>query len=334
MSDHTEPTITAHRQGRIGRITLNRPKALNALDVGMIRAMSAALAGWRDDPAIHAVVVDAAGGRAFCAGGDIREIRRLAMAADHAGVEAFFSEEYALNLAIARYPKPYVALIDGICMGGGIGVSVHGSIRVASETAVFAMPETAIALFPDVGATFVLPRLRGNWGMYMALTGARMGGAEAAWLGLATHFIPHAAMPGLADAIAAEGLGVLADFAEKAPATPLATQDASAFGLATVPAILAALEADASPWARDTLATLRHVSPSSVLWSFQMVRRGADRTLEQCLAAELAMTRHATRHPDFLEGVRAMVVDKDRTPRWSPPRIEDVDQASIAAMVA
>ena len=334
MSDQSEPTILARRQGRIGRLTLNRPKALNALDLGMIRAVMSALAEWREDPTIHAVVIEGAGGRAFCAGGDVRELRRMAMASDHAGVKAFFAEEYALNLAIARYPKPYIALVDGICMGGGIGVSVHGAVRVASEAAMFAMPETAIALFPDVGATFILPRLRGNWGMYMALTGARVGGAEAVWLGLATHFVPHAAMAALPDAIAEQGIAALADYAEKPPATPLPAQDVSAFGAATVPEILSALERDDSAWAKETLATLRHVSPSSVLWSFEMVRRGAHRTLEECLEAELVMTGHATTHPDFLEGVRAMVVDKDRTPRWSPPSLEQVDPVTITAMFA
>ena len=334
MPDLSDPTVLARCQGRIGRITLNRPKALNALDLGMIHDVKTALAEWRDDPAVHAVVIEGAGGRAFCAGGDVRELRRMAMASDHAGIKAFFTEEYALNLAIARYPKPYIALVDGICMGGGIGVSVHGSIRVASEAAMFAMPETAIALFPDVGATFILPRLRGDWGMYMALTGARVAGAEALWLGLATHFVPHAAFATLPDAIAEQGLGALADYAEKPPTPPIANQDVSAFGAPTVPAILAALEQDGSPWATETLATLRHVSPSSILWSFEMVRRGAHRTLEQCLEAELVMTRHATTHPDFLEGVRAMVVDKDRTPHWSPPTIEQVDPATITAMFA
>lgn len=333
MSDHADATVLARRQGRIGRITLNRPRALNALDLGMIRAIARALDLWRDDPAVHAVLIEGAGERAFCAGGDVREIRRLSLAGDHAGIEEFFREEYALNLAIARYPKPYIAIVDGICMGGGIGVSVHGSIRVATETAMFAMPETAIALFPDIGATFVLPRLRGCWGMYMALTGARMGGAEATWLGLATHFVPHDKVAGLADAVASEGMGVLAE-AAVAPDVTLATRDVGAFRADSVKDIVAALEADGGAWAQETLATLRSVSPSSVLWSFELVRAGAGRTLEECLAAELAMTRHAPRHPDFLEGVRAMVIDKDRTPRWSPARIEEVDPQVIAAMLA
>ncbi len=334
MSDTTEPTVLARRQGRIGRITLNRPKALNALDLGMVRLVASALEAWREDPAVHAVVIEGAGGRAFCAGGDVREVRRMSMAGDHAGIEAFFAGEYALNLAIARYPKPYIALVDGICMGGGIGLSVHGSVRVASDTAMFAMPETAIALFPDIGATYVLPRLRGDWGTYMALTGARMDGAQATWLGLATHFVPHDRMAGLADAIAEHGIAALAEAAVPPGNLALAHQDVSAFGADSVPAILAALEGAGTPWATETLATLRTMSPSSVMWSFAMLRQGAHRTLEQCLQAELAMTRHAPRHPDFIEGVRAMVVDKDKTPRWTPARIEDVQPAAIAAMLA
>ena len=331
-ADTSDATVIVRRQGRIGRITLNRPKALNAIDLPMIEAIAAALQTWRDDPAVHAVVIEGAGGRAFCAGGDIRQVRTASIAGDYAAIERFFVAEYALNLAIARFPKPYISLIDGFCMGGGIGLSVHGSIRVASEAAVFAMPETAIALFPDVGATFALPRLRGDWGMYLALTGARAGGAEAVWLGLATHLVPHDRMDGLADAIAANGIAALADFAVAAPATALAGHDVTAFGLDSVAAIIGRLEADRSAFAQAALATLRQVSPSSVLWTFKIVRAGAERTLEQCLAAELALTRHATRHPDFLEGVRAMVVDKDRTPKWSPDRIEAVDAGLIRSM--
>jgi enoyl-CoA hydratase len=327
-----EPTVITRRQGRIGRILLNRPKALNAIDLSMIQAIAAALDEWREDPSVHAVVIEGAGGRAFCAGGDIRQVRADSMAGDHAAIEEFFRAEYALNLAIARFPKPYIALVDGFCMGGGIGLSVHGGIRVASEAAQFAMPETAIALFPDVGATFILPRLRGDWGMYLALTGARVSGAEAVWLGLATHFVPRDRMDGLADAIAADGLAALADVAQAAPGTELRTRDVSAFGAGSVAEVLARLDADGSAFAQETLRTLRHVSPSSVLWTFEIVRQGGGRTLEACLQAELALTRHATRHPDFLEGVRAMVVDKDRAPKWSPTVIEAVDSTAIMAL--
>ena len=329
----TTATVLARRQDRIGRITLNRPRALNALDAAMIHAIAEPLDAWRTDPAVHAVVIEGAGGRAFCAGGDIRALMHLVQAGDHAAVEAFFAAEYALNLAIARFPKPYIALIDGICMGGGIGLSVHGAIRVVTEAATFAMPETGIGLFPDVGATYVLPRLRGHWGAYLGLTGARISGADATWLGLATHLVPRNRFDGLADAIAKDGPAILAEAA--IPPTPTAAMqhDVTPFAQQSVPAILAALEAQDTTWSRETLATLRQASPTAVVRTFAALRHGATRTLEQCLQAELALTRTATRHPDFAEGVRAAVIDKDRTPRWSPPRIEDVDphEAATAA---
>lgn len=323
MSDTNEPTVLARRQGRIGRITLIRPKALNALDLGMIRAVAAALAAWRDEPDVHAVVIEGSGERAFCAGGDIRAIRAMAMAGDAAGVEQFFAEEYALILQISRYPKPYVAVIDGICMGGGMGLSVHGTYRVASEAAMFAMPETAIGMFPDVGATFALPRLRGDWGMYLALTGARVGGGDAVWLGIATHFVPRAAMAGLADAIAEDGLAALGSVMAPPPPPTLALHDVGAFGRASVAGVVAALRADGSAFAGEALETLHQVSPTAVLASFDIVRAGAHRTLAEALEAELVQTRVTTRHPDFLEGVRAMVVDKDRTPRWAAASFDE-----------
>ena len=180
-----EPTVIARRDGRVGRIVLNRPQALNALDLAMIRACAQLLEGWRDEPQVHAVVIEGAGDRAFCAGGDIRALRQYELDGEHHKAETFFREEYELNLMIATYPKPYIALIDGICMGGGIGVSVHAPYRVATEHAAFAMPETAIGFFPDIGATFFLPRLPGEIGTYLGLTGARMQGADAVHAGLA-----------------------------------------------------------------------------------------------------------------------------------------------------
>ncbi|MBN8893126.1 MAG: enoyl-CoA hydratase [Rhodospirillales bacterium 70-18] len=335
----TEPataSVIATRQGRIGHILLNRPKALNALDLRMIRDMSAALAAWRDDPGVHAVVVEGAGGRAFCAGGDIRAIRAYALEGDTAAIEAFFAEEYALNAAIDEYPKPYVALIDGVCMGGGIGLSVHGHMRVTSEAGMFAMPETAIALFPDVGGTFMLPRLPGQLGMYLGLTGARLNGADAVHAGIATHFVPKADMEALRAAIIADGVAAVGAFAQTPPAFTMAPQRAAidrCFGQDSVAGVLAALTAEGGAWAAETLATLRHVSPSSVMWSFAAIRRGAGLSLRDALAAELRLTRAVTKHPDFAEGVRAMLVDKDRHPHWSPATLEAVDAAAIGAML-
>jgi enoyl-CoA hydratase len=331
-----DETVRATRSGRIGHLTLDRPRALNALDGRMIGALAEALAGWRNDPTVHAVVIEGAGGRAFCAGGDIRAIRDRALAGDAAAIETFFRDEYALNAAIDEYPKPYVALIDGICMGGGIGVSVHGQIRVTTEAGLFAMPETAIGMFPDVGATFMLPRLPGALGMYLGLTGARLTGADAVHAGVATHFVPRAALPALRAALAADGVAAVAAHAEALPPFSLAPWRAAldrCFGADSVAAIVAGLEAERTDWARETLATLRAMSPSAVMWSFEMIRRGAERSLRDCLAAELVMTRHVTRHPDFAEGVRAMVVDKDRTPRWTPASLEEVDSGAIAAML-
>lgn len=314
----SDPKIIATRQGRIGRLLLNRPKTLNALDQDMIRAIADALHAWRDDPAVHAVVVEGAGGRAFCAGGDIRVVRDASMAGQADVIETFFAEEYALNQAIADYPKPYISLIDGICMGGGIGVSVHGSARVASEAAMFAMPETGIGLFPDVGASYLLPRLRGEIGLYMALTGARLHGADAVFAGLATHLATSAAIAGLADALADHGpaaLGMVTVPVDAPIALHMPAID-RCFGVDSVVAVADRLAAEGSEWARKTLASLDAASPSSVLWTFDLIRAGAGRTLPQCLAAELDLGRRVTRHPDFLEGVRAMVVDKDRAPKW------------------
>ncbi len=332
----SDATVLARREGRIGRLTLNRPRALNALDRDMIAAMAAALTEWRDDPAVHAVLIDGAGGRAFCAGGDIRQVRADNLAGRHDAIEAFFAGEYALNQAIADYPKPFVALIDGICMGGGIGVSVHGSARVATEAAMFAMPETGIALFPDVGATYLLPRLRGEIGMYMALTGARLSGADAAYAGLATHFTDRTTAASLPEALAADGPAALASMARpfQAPLAPHQGAIDHCFGAGTVAGVVERLTDADTEWSRQTLATLRSMSPSAVMWTFHIVRAGASRTLPQALAAELALTRHVTRHPDFAEGVRAMVVDKDRTPHWSPAALEDVDPVSIDQMFA
>jgi enoyl-CoA hydratase len=330
-----EHTLIARRDGRIGRILLNRPKALNAIDLPMIRACSRALKEWRDDPHAHAVVIEGAGDRAFCAGGDIRALRQYELDGEHHRAEAFFREEYDLNLAIATYPKPYVALIDGICMGGGIGVSVHAPYRVASEHAAFAMPETAIGFFPDIGATFFLPRLPGEIGTYLGLTGARMQGVDAVYAGLATHFTLRAELPALSRALAEDGPAALGLHVAPLPAFTLAPHRAAidhCFGADSVLGIVQRLESVGDVWAAKTIDTLRTVSPSALCWTLAALRRGAALTLPQCQAAELALTRTTMRHPDFAEGVRAMVVDKDRKPRWEPARIEDVDPAAIAGM--
>ncbi len=326
--------ILVRQQGRIGRLTLNRPQSLNALDHAMLRDLHGALDAWRSDPVIEAVVIEGAGGRAFCAGGDIRQVRELALTGRYGEVETFFAGEYALNAAIARYPKPYVALIDGVCMGGGMGLSIHGSARVVTDAAMMAMPETGIGFFPDIGASFFLPRLPGSHGMFLALTGTRVHGADAVGLGLATHYVARDRVAMLADDLAEEGIAALARAALPVPAgaKPRHAEVVACFGGSSVQGILDRLAGLGSAPAQDATDTLRSKSPTSVLWTFELMRLGASRTLEQCLEVELALARRAVQHPDFAEGVRAMVIDKDRNPRWSPARIEDVPPEEIEAL--
>ena len=338
-----DQAVMAWREGRAGRIRLNRPKALNALDLSMVTLLQEALERFRDDPAVQLVLIDggASGGgggaRGFCAGGDIRAVREHALAGDTAWVEAFFTAEYQLNQAIAEFPKPYVALIDGVCMGGGIGVSVHGSHRVASEAALFAMPETMIALVPDIGASYLLPRLPGRLGLYLGLTGARLAGADAVHAGLATHFVPSERLPDLAAAVLADGVAPIGGFAAPLPAFSLAPHRAvidRVFAAPSLAAIIAGLDAEPGDFAARTLASLRAASPMALHWSFALINAGAGRSLGECLAEELRLVTRITRLPEFHEGVRAALVDKDRQPRWRPARIEEVDPAAIAELLA
>ena len=287
----------------------------------MIQAIVVALETWREDPDVHLIVIEASGDRAFCAGGDVRSVRDWVLGGRFDEVDAFFVSEYALNRTVARYNKPYVALIDGISMGGGIGLAVHGSVRVATESATFAMPETQLGLFPDVGASYFLPRLRGKFGMYLGLTGTRIGAGDACWLGLATHFVSRDSVSALVSGLAESGAGALSEFTRPPPPPPLAAiEDGvnSVFGEETVDGIMRRLERIAEPWATAALHSMQSASPSALRWSLELLRAGADRTFEECQRAEVLLTRRACRHPDFVEGVRAAVVDKDRAPKWRP----------------
>jgi enoyl-CoA hydratase len=329
----TDDTVVTSRDGRVARILLNRPRALNALNLDMIRAMTKALNEWRDDPHVHAVVIAGAGDRAFCAGGDVINLREGQLSGDRTEVEAFFSEEYALNLMIATYPKPYIALIDGICMGGGIGVSVYGPYRVATEHASFGMPETAIGFFPDIGGTYFMPRMPGEVGMYLGLSGLRISGADAVHCGFATHYTPRADLPALSEALAKDGPSALARFNRTLPDYTLAPHLADidhCFSAPTVQEMVRRLETLDADWARAALKAMRTVSPSALVWTAEALRRGAHMTLPKALDFEFLLTRTTMAHPDFVEGVRAMVVDKDRKPQWNPARIEDVDPGLIS----
>ena len=333
----TEPSLITNRDGRAGRILMNRPKVLNAIDQPMIRAMTKILLEWRDDPTIQLVIVEGAGDRAFCAGGDIVDLRANAMAGRTNDVEAFFAEEYELNKIIAGYPKPYISLIDGVCMGGGLGISIYGAYRVASEHAMFAMPETIIGFFPDIGGTWFLPRLPGELGAYLGLTGARVRGADSVRAGFATHYVPRAHIAALNAALAADGAGALGAFAETLPAGTLAGEREAidrVFAGDSVPAIVARLNAEGTDWAAATLKLLNGVSPAACVWSLRALRAATNLNLAEALAVELRMTRVITKHPDFIEGVRAALVDRDRNPKWTPASLDQVDPAVIDRVFA
>ncbi|WP_433610876.1 enoyl-CoA hydratase/isomerase family protein [Prescottella agglutinans] len=333
--------IQTRVHGSVAEIVLDRPRALNALDSSMIRDIHAALVKWRDDDAITAVLVTSSSDRAFCAGGDIKSVRQSALDRDHNAVHKFFSTEYELNALIADYPKPYIALIDGHAMGGGLGISVHGSVRVVTERAALAMPETAIGFFPDVGASYFLPRLTGATGMYLGLTGARASGADAVAAGLATHFVPSDKLDALAGDLramqggdAAEVDRVLARHATAAPASELADRQDEidrVFGSGSLTDMVARLTGD-DVWTKTTREELTSLAPSSLWITAELVRRGAELTLAQCLDLELALGAEVTRNADFVEGVRAVLVDKDRKPSWNPPSIGDIDPEAISAL--
>jgi enoyl-CoA hydratase len=337
-------------RGDAGFITLNRPQALNALSLDMIRALTAALLAWRDDPRVQRVVLRGTGKEgpfgAFCAGGDIRFFHQAALAGDPR-LEDFFTEEYSLNHLIHAYPKPYVVFMDGVVMGGGMGISAHGSdysLRIATERTKMAMPETNIGLFPDVGGGWFLARCPGRVGEYLALTGHMIGGADAQGVGLADLVRPSADLPELWDRLAtAEGFEALREGARgAADGGSLAAQRADIdrfFGLPTVPAIVAALEADPSDWARQTAAVLRKRSPLMLHVTLEHLRRARRMTLAEDLRMERDMVRHCfALRPgaagETVEGIRALAVDKDHAPKWNPSRIEDVTPEMVAAFFA
>ncbi|AKG46169.1 enoyl-CoA hydratase/isomerase [Streptomyces xiamenensis] len=328
--------------GGLGRLTLNRPAALNALTAEMVAAMAGALARWEDDPEVGGVLLRSASPRAFCAGGDVRAAREAVLAGTPEAADAFYAAEYALNGRIARFPKPYVSLIDGLVMGGGLGISVHGSVRVVTERAVFAMPETRIGFFPDVGASWFLPRLGLPLGRYLGLTGARLDAARALECGLATHFVPREELPGLEEALRTPADGVVATVERFArPAPPAGMEWAEqreligrCFADADPRRILERLAAEPGAWARETRRELAGFSPTSLWLTCELLERGAaSEDLAVCLERELLLASRVARGADFAEGVRALLVDKDQRPRWRPERLDQVDVAGWTAGV-
>jgi enoyl-CoA hydratase len=335
----SQPEILFEIRGHAGVITLNRPQALNALTLGMVEEMSARLRRWALDDAVRHVVIRAAGDKAFCAGGDIRALHDWGRAKDHRKVFGFFRAEYLLNTLIKRFARPYVALIDGLVMGGGVGVSVHGSHRIASERFAFAMPETGIGFFPDVGGTYFLPRLPGEAGMYFGLTGERCRTADALYAGIATHHVPRARFGELSEALSQthDVEKCLQRFAADPGPAVLSRRQADIdrhFGRDSVEAILAGLDADPSDWAQQTAATLRSKSPTSLKIAFRQLRDGRKLDFEDCMRLEYRIVHRIFAGADFYEGTRAAVIDKDGKPRWRPGSLEEVSEQDVAAYFA
>ena len=331
-------------EGAIGRVLLNSPATFNALTREVCIAFRDRLLGWADDPAIGAVVVSGAGDRAFCAGGDIRALYEAHRAGDSTA-NTFFWHEYRLDHAVHEFPKPCVALVDGIVMGGGVGVSVHGSHRVMTERTLFAMPECGIGLFPDVGGTVFLPRAPGELGMYLALTGARLKAADAIHAGIGTHYIPSANLAAFVERLAAADLSkgagavdaVLASFAEDPGPVQLrehARVIDRCFSAPTVPGIIEALEAEDGYFAIEAADTLRTKSPTSMLVTHRQLRGGGELDFEAVMRREYRMACAFLAGHDFFEGIRAAVIDKDRKPRWDPARLEDIGEEEIARYFA
>lgn len=328
--DEASDDVRIERLGPVGRIVLDRPRALNAITLDMVERIRAALEEWRT-AGLRAVVVESASERAFSAGGDIRRVRENSLAGRHDESLRFFETEYAVNALLGSYPVPVVALVGGICLGGGMGLSVHGTFVVVSPEASFAMPETRIGFFPDVGGSHFLPRLPGHTGRYLGLTGARIGAADALALGVATHTCSAADLAALPELIAAYDGPLEQLLRERAPDEP-GTAGALAVvrpelewvfsapdlrGIRTRLDRLTDAEGPVGAWARDTSGALEAASPSSLALTDRLLVEGRGRNLEECLRAELAAARERIASDDFVEGVRAVLVDKDHAPRWS-----------------
>jgi enoyl-CoA hydratase len=335
-----EADILFERRGTAGLVALNRPHALNAVSHDMVRVLAQQLAEWENDPAVTRVIITANSGRAFSVGGDLRALYDLGRAGHYDEALGFFREEYALNARIKRYRKPYVALIDGIVMGGGVGVSVHGSHRVAGDRFMFAMPEVGIGFFPDIGATWFLPRLPGELGSYCALTGERLNAADGVAAGIATHRVASAKFPELVEALCSAVsvdalLGAFAEPAGEGPVTARRIAIDYLFQGRRVEDILDRLDAEAATngtgaaFAHAAAALIRTKSPTSLKLVLAQMRRGASLDFTECMRTEFRIVSRVMRGHDFYEGIRAVIVDKDQAPRWQPATLDAVSAAEV-----
>jgi enoyl-CoA hydratase len=330
--------ILIRQEGRAGRITLNRPAALNAITADMCARLDAALIAWASEDGVDLVLIDAAGDRAFCAGGDIAELYARGRAGDYAHGQAFWRREYRMNARIAGYPKPVVSLMQGFTMGGGVGVGCHGSHRIVGRTSQIAMPECTIGLVPDVGGSFLLALAPGRLGEYLATTGARMGPGDAIDAGFADWFVPEDAWPGLVEALCATGDETVIEAAARPspPGTycPRRAEIERHFAGETYGDIWRSLAGDSGDFAQETRATLARVSPLAAACAVEMLHRLGDApTLMHALELEYRFTHRAQEHGDFLEGIRAAVIDKDRKPRWRHADPGSVTGLEVARML-
>jgi enoyl-CoA hydratase/carnithine racemase len=340
-----EPDLIVRREGSAGIIRLNRPKAINAMTLEMSVGIDAALDQFEADPAVAVVVLEGAGERGLCAGGDIRGLWESSKVGGDLG-KVFWRQEYIMNARIAKFPKPYVAFMDGLVMGGGVGLSAHSSHRVVTEKTKLAMPEVGLGFFPDVGGTWLLSHSPGEIGTYFGLTGQTMNGPDAIYSGFADAVIPSAKWPALRDALTKVRAGVTAaevkklidGFATGETAGPVAAMQATIdkwFGYDRMQDIIAALKADGSELAQATLKTLSEKSPRGMVVTLKLLRLARTaKSLEECLVREYRAALQVFASDDFREGVRAAVIDKDRNPKWSPPRIEDVTPEMVAPYFA
>ncbi|CAN8219168.1 unnamed protein product [Coccothraustes coccothraustes] len=345
MSKQTDSAaeVLLEKKGGAGIITLNRPKALNALNLPMIKKIYPQIKAWEQDPETFLIIIKGTGGKAFCAGGDIRAITEAGKVGDKL-IQDFFIGEYRLNNAIGTCKKPYVALIDGITMGGGVGVSVHGHFRVATEKTVFAMPETAIGLFPDVGGGYFLPRLSGKVGYFLALTGCRLKGRDVLRVGIATHFVESEKLPALekdlialkspskekiADLLNSYHMKCTIDQEKKFALDEHMEKINSLFSANSMEEIVKKLKQDGSPFAMKQLETLNKMSPTSLKLTLRQLREGASMSLQEVLRMEYRLSQACMKGHDFYEGVRAVLIDKDQSPKWKPAALEEVSDEFV-----
>ena len=338
--DAAPAEVLFERRGRLGVVTLNRPRAVNALTAGMASAMLEQLTLWADDDTVAAVLVRGAGDRGLCAGGDIVAIYRDMLDGGDATAD-FWAEEYRLNLLIAEYPKPYVAFMDGLVLGGGVGISAHGSVRLVTERTRMGMPETTIGFVPDVGGTLLLSRSPGESGTHAALTGAHLSGADALFLGLADHFIPSASLAELEVALESESPdAAVARFSGDAPSSVLAAQQEwidACYSSDDAEEILRRLRAfggENAAEAADAADTIEGKSPTAVKVALASLRRVRDLSLEEALEQEYRVGLRFLAGPDFREGIRAQVVDKDRDPHWQPASLAEVSRDDVESYFA